>query len=147
MKGLAEEALSIGQDRLMLLDRWKGAPGKIMLYTLVPNIKLHFPIVYLSSATTQMELGNVPRVRTPAQSIVIESSDSEVQLLAEALGEFVGMKKLERAETGTNANYMSFGDAKTHVAMMTFRRFPEQTEIGPRLVVRHLAWSEKSDES
>ena len=144
MGGLADEALSLGHDRLMLLDRWKGAPGKIMLYTLVPKVQHRFPIVYLASAATQQEL-DAPRVRTPAKCAVVESSASEIQLLAEALSEFIGTKRLGLTQTGVSINCMTFGDAKSRAATITFKRLPEQTEIGPRLVVRHLAWSEKSE--
>ena len=144
MAGLAEEALSLGHDRLMLLDRWKGAPGKIMLYTLVPKAQHRFPIVYLSSAATQQEL-DAPRVRKPAKYAMVESSASDVQLLAEALCDFVGTKRLKLIETGGRVNCMSFGDAKSRAATITFKMLPEQIEIGPRLVVRHLAWSEKSE--
>ncbi len=146
MKGVMEEALSLGHDRLMLLDRWKGAPGKIMLYVLAPSIQHYFPIVYLSSVVTQQEL-ETPRVETPAKRMVIESSTLEVQLLAEAFGDFIGMKRLGPAEAGARVNFITFGDARNHTATITFNRLPERIEIGPRLVVRHLVWSEKSERS
>ena len=144
---LTEEALSLGQDRLLLLDRWKGAPGKIELYTLTPTVRRWFPIIYLHSVAAQREFGKATRARTAVTNIVIEGSNSEVQRLAEAVGGFLEIPKVKSETAEIDGICMSFGNAQGHTAIVTFKRLPEQAEIGPRLVVRHLAWSEKGEGS
>jgi rRNA maturation protein Rpf1 len=147
LEELTEEALSLGQDRLLLLARWKGAPGKMELYTLTPTVRRWFPVIYLHSVATQREFGKVTRARTTVTNIAIEGSNSEVQRLAEALGGFFEISKVKSETEEKDGICMSFGNARGHTAMMTFKRLPEQAEIGPRLVVRHLAWSEKGEGS
>lgn len=145
LRNVTEAALSLGQDQLLLLDRWKGAPGKIELYTLTQTMRRCFPIIYLHSVATQREFGKAPRTRITVRNIEVEGSDPEVQRLAEALERFLRIPGVKSETTQRVGVYMTVGNAEGHKAVVTFKRFPEQAEIGPRMVVRHLAWSEKGE--
>jgi len=146
LQKLVDEALAIGQDRLLLLKRWKGNPGKMEFITLAPKVQRLFPVVYLHSVVTQRELGRARVGSSTIESVVVESENSEVERLADALSQFLGIEK-RRQETVEGRIYMSLEESLGHLAMITFKKCPEYIEIGPRLVIRHLVWSEREEKA
>ncbi|MEM2094729.1 MAG: hypothetical protein QXI32_05475 [Candidatus Bathyarchaeia archaeon] len=145
LRKLIEEALLLGHDKLLLLNRWKGNPGKMELYDLVPVVRRRFPIIYLHSAICQRELGG-KAADGAARSLVLDSANLEVIRLAEALEQFLEIPR-RPPEVCVEGIYMVLEDISGHTALITFKRSPDCREIGPRLVIRNLVWSELGEEA
>ncbi len=139
-----EQARILGADRIIFLHRWKGGPGKIELYGLNSDGGLFFPIIYLASTQHQNELhGPVPAKKRLA--LVEPQIDCmELKHLSESLSAFLGMPLLEREEAMKAAKIaMIFSETDSHLTM-SFESLSDKIEIGPRLVIKNLIWSDKT---
>jgi hypothetical protein len=127
----------------MFLERWKGAPGKIELYTLKPSVQRHFPVIYLASVRLQDELHGRFSVRGKLIATVHEEAQLELRRLSEALADFLRIPLTTREADAKGFSASLAFDVEGSKAVMTFKRSPSDTEIGPRLIVKNLIWSER----
>lgn len=141
---VVQEALTLGADRLIFLERWKGAPGKIELYVLRPNVGRYFPMIYLASVRIQDELYGHAPVRGRLIATVPEEAKPELRRFGEALTNFlqIPLATREQDTTGSAAS-MVFDDTERSETVVTFTRLPSGAEIGPRLIVKNLIWSDR----
>lgn len=140
LKGLVEEALLVGADRLLFIQRWKGGPGKIELYVLKPKVQHYYPIIYLDYAMLQDELRGHVSAKKGLVAMVSEESSSESKLLTDALTTFLEVKKATtQLEVEGFSTYLTIytSDSRT---VVTFKKADNGMEIGPRLVVKDLIW-------
>jgi len=144
-EGLAEKAYELEANRVMIVDRWKGGPGKIELFNVKESLIGVPPLIYIRGIKLQREMG-FPKFR-PLQSLAITatyaSRDEEIPKLADALSSFLKVptaKSNELLERRYHALMAIFRDAMERIRI-TFFKLPENREIGPRITVSHLIWS------
>jgi len=129
----------------MIVDRWKGGPGKIELFNVKESLIGVPPLIYIRGIKLQREMG-FPKFR-PLRSLAITatyaSRDEEIPKLADALSSFLKVptaKSNELLERRYHALMAIFRDAMERIRI-TFFKLPENREIGPRITVSHLIWS------
>lgn len=136
LDGIIEKALEINANRVAIVDRWKGGPGKIQLF-LVKEASLApvNPIIYIRGIKLRREF----KIETkPIQSFVITTASegsSYIEQIAESLAIFfdIPVLSIEQAVSGYSASmYISTTLSQT---MITFVLLPEFTEIGPRISI------------
>jgi rRNA maturation protein Rpf1 len=140
---VVEQARIAGADRIMFLQRWKGGPGKIELYELNSGADLFYPLIYLASTQHQNELQG--RVHEMKRLVIVKPQVNEQELshLSESLATFLDTPLVEREQAVKDSEIgMTFGKTDSHLTM-SFRVLSDNIEIGPRLVIKNLIWSDK----
>ncbi|RLI22700.1 hypothetical protein DRO54_00540 [Candidatus Bathyarchaeota archaeon] len=144
-EGLAEKAFELEADRVIVVNRWKGGPGKIELFNVEESLVGVPPLIYIRGIKLQREMG-FPKSR-PFSSMAITSNyalqDKEIPKLADALSNFlqVPMAKPNEIVEKKYQVLMSIRRDAMERIRVTFFKLPENREIGPRITVSHLIWS------
>jgi len=138
--GVAEKALEFGANRVIIIDRWKGGPGKIQFFHagsegLIPAP----PTLYVSGVRLQREFKTKVRKMHPLTLTVSSEGPSQTGKLAEVLSNFLEVPKSseERVPSAYRASMHVSSDASGSV-QITFRLLPEGVEVGPRITLSHL---------
>ena len=139
--------MTLGADRLMFLERWKGAPGKIELYTPKPSVQHYFPIIYLTSVRLQDEFHGPTSVRGKLIATVPEKAAPELRRFSEALASFLQIPLVTAERDLREFSASLVFDVEGSKAVVTLKRPPVGTEIGPRLIIKNLIWSDKKNGS
>ena len=142
LDGIAERAVELNANRIVVIDRWKGGPGKIKLFQiestgLVPVT----PLMYVAGVRLQREFETKTK---RIQSLVVTTEPenlSEIVSIAEHLSDFFNLPRLSIDEA--TKEYQ----ASMHVSLdasrrtqITFMFLPQMVEIGPRITLSKLAW-------
>ncbi len=142
LDGIAEKALELRADRVIVVDRWKGGPGKIKLFlieqkglTLVP------PLMYVAGVRLRREFEAKTK---PLRSVAITTMPEkfpEAKKIAEHLSNFLNFPM--SSINGAASKYQ----ASMHVSLnnlgrtkITFMLLPQMIEIGPRITLSHVVW-------
>jgi len=134
---IAGKAVEIGADRVILVNRWKGNPGKICLYLVgEEGLEPFPPLIYIYGVKLRRELGvKLGRVG----SLGVEMSEGRGRL-AKALADFLEAPLLEAGE-GSNVDvFIRVRPDVERYAIISFHRSSDGLEVGPRVRVRHLIW-------
>jgi len=142
LDGVAEKALELRADQIIIVNRWKGGPGKIELFQngsegLIPVP----PLMYVSGIRLQREFEVKAK---PVRSLTLTTSPEEtpeVVKIAKSLSSFLNIPLLPLDEAASR--YL----ASMHVSLnasrgiqVTFMIFPESVEVGPRVAMSHVVW-------
>jgi rRNA maturation protein Rpf1 len=140
---VAEKALENNADRVIIVDRWKGGPGKIRFFS-VDSTGLNAvpPLIYVSGIRLQRTFrkAKVKPIRSLAITLPIEESNQPSKI-ARFLSDFLHVPMLSMKEASLNyqaAMYVSLN--ATQHSQITFLLLPEKVEIGPRITVSHVIW-------
>lgn len=142
LEELAEKALELNADRVILVGRWKGDPGKIELFKVgTRGLESHPPVLYLTGVKLQTEYGR--RQASFREVVAIASSDLSSQALkiAKSLSEFLNLPLLPpNAGTLKAEAVMLFSSHPQHLVEATFL-LPTFNEVGPSFIVKNAVWS------
>ena len=146
LDGVAEKAFEVEADRVVVVDRWHGGPGKISLYRL-GSTGLEFvpPQMLINSIRLRRELNETAK-RTQSSAITLEPKNSaELERIAGHLSQFFGLPPLSLEETSQKHGatmHLSFD--VSHRLQITFMRSQRMVEIGPRVTLSKLIWEAPS---
>jgi len=146
LEGIAEKALELGIEKAMVVDRWKGGPGKIEFFEVRQDgLEAVPPIIYLRNVKFRRDFGEKMLKGRRIKSIAIAVSPSEsfeVKKIEKAFSVFFGISSLSLDEA-VNRKYDAvmqiLADSSNCIAI-TFRLVPELVEVGPRIGISHLVW-------
>lgn len=143
LEGLAAKALELNAEKVVIVDRWKGGPGKIELFRLEKEkLQPVPPLIYLRSVKLRREFGTMPRGRRIKSVAVLAAGPSnEIGKLEAALSNFFNIPVVKTWEDCKA--YNAIIQAKMSQAgeiLVSFRLLPENVEIGPRMRISHLIW-------
>ena len=136
---IAEKAWELEADRVILVNRWKGNPGKICLYLVGDEGLEPFPpLIYIYGVKLRRDMGiRLGKVRTLAVT-----ATPERLRLARALAEFLEAPFVEpggQPEVPVDLIMRVWPDRERY-AVISFFRYSDGREVGPRIRVRHLIW-------
>ena len=138
---IAEKAWELGADRVILVSRWKGNPGKICLFKLGEEGLQPFPpLIYIYGIKLRRSMGvRLGRVG----SLGVEARPGRERLgraLADFLNApFLSSEEVEEARGELDLILRVKPDVERY-AVMSFFRAQDGREVGPRIRVRHLIW-------
>ncbi len=132
MEGVFEKALESNADRIIIIERWKGGPGKIKLYTL-PFISESFNVLNLCGVKLQDEVGQRRTIRGGLAVTVGKNASPSAKHLADVLSEFLRAPLLEEPTAGVKASIHISGQASR--VKISFTAPPTVSEVGPTLIV------------
>ncbi|RLI11923.1 hypothetical protein DRO33_03285 [Candidatus Bathyarchaeota archaeon] len=135
---IAEKAWEIGADRVILVTRWKGNPGKICLYKVGDEgLEAFPPLIYIYGIKLRRDMG----IKLGKVKSLAVSARPERRRLGKALAEFLDVPFLEPGEEeGDFDVVLKVRPDELRYAVMSFFRPSDGREVGPRIRVRHLIW-------
>jgi rRNA maturation protein Rpf1 len=145
LEGIAEKASELNIEKVMLVDRWKGGPGKIQLFKVGQGgLEGVSPIIYLCSVKFRRDFGEkMSKGRINSVAMVVSSSKNfEVKKTETALSAFFEIPTLS-IEEAVNSKYnivMQVLADSSNCVTITFRLVPELVEVGPWMEISHLVW-------
>jgi rRNA maturation protein Rpf1 len=142
LDGVAEKAIMLEAERVVVVDRWHGRPGKISLFQVSSTgLKPVPPLMLISGILLRREFEEATR-RALSSAITVEPEDSsELTRTAEQLSKFFGLPVLPLSEASENhraSMHFSF-DSSRHI-QITFILLSRMVEIGPRVALSKLIW-------
>jgi U3 small nucleolar ribonucleoprotein protein IMP4 len=144
LDGIAEKALEFNADRVVIVDRWKGGPGKIELFKIgQEGLVLVPPIMYVVGIKLQREFD---RAKTkPIRSLILTTSSDksdEIIRIARSLSNFLNVPLSQMDEAVSKSQIsMHVSSNDLHRSQVTFMLLlPETVEIGPRITLSHVVW-------
>ena len=135
LDGILEKTLEVDADRVVIVDRWKGGPGKIQLF-LVKETSLESipPIIYIQGIKLRREF----EIKTkPTRSFVITTppkSSFHIEKIAGFLTHFFNIPVLSVKQTVSRySTSMHVSTDTSGRIVITFVLLPEFREVGPRI--------------
>lgn len=144
LDGVAEKALELNADRVIIIDRWKRGFAVIQFYRIgAYGLTPSPPVIYIASVRFRRDF-EVRAKRVKALAITIPSEISSAgKRLAQSIGEFFDIPVFTSEEkvSGFSAA-MRISSNLPDKVQMTFVIFPTLVETGPRISVSKVAWEE-----
>jgi U3 small nucleolar ribonucleoprotein protein IMP4 len=142
LDGVAEKAIELEADRVVVVDRWRGGPGKISLFQVSSTgLKPVPPLMLIKGIRLRREL-NEGRRGVRSSAITLEPEDSaELTRIAGQLSKYFSLPVLSLDEASENhraSMHFSF-DSSRHI-QITFTLPGRMVEIGPRVTLSKLIW-------
>ncbi len=142
LDGVAERAIELEADRVVVVDRWRGGPGKINLFTIAPTgLKPFPPLMLISGIRLRREFKEgTKRVRSSV--ITMEPEDSpELERMAGRLSQFFDLPVRSMDEAaGKHGASMHLSFDSSNRLQITFILLQRMVEIGPRITLSKLVW-------
>jgi len=140
MDQVAESALGHGANRVVIVDRWQGGPGKIEFFLIDESGLVPFPpSLFVVGIRLQREFAPI-RLK-PFNSLVIIKPVNNLMGITDSLSRFFKVPVLSESEA--LAKYpvaMHISHAATRRVQITFMLLQQKVEIGPRITLRRAAW-------
>jgi len=142
LDGVAERAIELEADRVVVVDRWRGGLGRINLFRVSSTgLKSVPPLMLISMIRLRREFEEGTR-RARSSAITLKPEDSaELIRIAGRMSQYFGLPVLsvdEAARKHGASMHFSF-DSSRHI-QITFMRLQRMVEIGPRVTLAKLIW-------
>jgi len=143
LEEVAEEAAWRGLEKVIVVDRWKGGPGRIRLFKVgeAGLVEVN-PRIYVRGIKLRREFG--AKRRRSARSLFLrgpEDGEPDVRRLLRALSEFLEAPIIEEDKPENHDAEMRLTPEDSGCIQISFFLHPEGVEVGPRIRVSHLVWS------
>lgn len=137
LDGLVDAAVENEADRLIILQRWKGGPGKLELRILRGSKLTFFPPLMLISGTRlarEYRAGRTPKIKAVC---VGRGAGEEAMRLAKAFSDFLGLPILHE---DSNIPALRVDEVRSHQHTVTVT--DGGNEVGPSITLKKLFWEE-----
>lgn len=145
MEGVAEKAFELNAEKVVIVDRWKGGPGKIQLFKIgEKGLKAVSPLIYLADVKFRRDFGKTaPRWRRIKSLAIAHSTKAslDVKKFENALSQFFAVPIIGETNKEEYNTLMQISTNTANHIIVTFKLVPEYVEVGPRLRISHLIWS------
>lgn len=140
--GIAERAVELNTDRIVVIDRWKEGLGKIKFFRIEPTGLISVPpLMYVAGVRLQREFeAKTKHVRSLVVTTEPENLTETVRI-AEHLSDFFNLQRVSIDEAATKyqaSMHVSFNVSRR--IQITFMLLPQMVEIGPRITLSKLMW-------
>ena len=142
LDGVAERAVELNANRIVVIDRWKAGPGKIKLFRIEQNGLVTVPpVMYVAGVRLRREFeANPERIRSFMVTMEPENRTETIRI-AEHLSGFFNLPMLSIDEAATKyqtSMHVSLDSSRrTQIAFMFL---PNIVEIGPRITLSKVVW-------
>ena len=146
LDGVAEKAIEVETDKIIVVDRWHGGPGRINLYRLGSSgLESVPPLMLIKGIRLRREFENIKK-RGQSSAITFAPEDSVVlENIAGQLSQFFVLPVMSWDDASENyvaAMHLSFD--RSRCLQLSFRRLQRMVEIGPRVTISKLIWDVSS---
>jgi rRNA maturation protein Rpf1 len=143
---MAEKALELDAEKVMVVDRWQGGQGKIEFFKIGQGgLESIPPLIYVSNVKFRRDFGEKISKRKMESAIIAVSSKKnlEIQKIEDALSSFFSVPVLSINEAVDDDDYdvaMQILPVSSNRIAITFRLIPGLVEVGPRIGISRLVW-------
>ena len=142
-RAMLEKAVEIGAEKVIIIDRWKGRPGRIRLFEIGEKIIQIPPQIYVRGVKLRREF-KIKEVNIP-RTVFIEESKSEndeIIKIREAFSKFFNLPKVKINEENKTQSFtlMRFSMDHENLIRVSFYLMPRKIEVGPRIRISHAVW-------
>ena len=145
LDGVAERAIELEVDQVVLVDRWHRGLGKISFFTVGSGGLVPFPpSMLVSDVRLRRDFEKRQRIRSSVITMTVEDS-SELERLAGCLSKFFSLPILSLAKAAKSHRaslHLSFSSSRQ--IQITFMILRRMVEIGPRVTLSKLVWEIQS---
>ena len=139
---VGEKAIDMGADKALIIDRWKGRPGRIRFFEVKEGISQISPQLYIRGVKLRRDFKTE---RAPFQCLFIEnpnSNENSVQRLSETFSKFFELPiiRSEKADGHGSFMVMRFSLEPDSIIRVSFYLMPRNLEVGPRIRISHAVW-------
>jgi len=138
---LGEKAISMGAEKMLIIDRWKGRPGRMRFFEVKDELSQIPPQLYIRGVKFRRDF---KVKRSSPQEIFIEYSDEnlEIQRLGEAFSRFFEIPnvKANRTDGANEFTIMRVSLDSDSLIQVSFHLMPKNVEVGPRIRISHVVW-------
>lgn len=143
MDGVAEKTLELGADKVIIVDRWHGGPGKIGFFQVGASGLMGFsPALFVAGIRLQREFGHIRLKPTRSLAITTPSKrDEQTVKVATSLSRFFNVPIFsvdEKPSEYTMKMQVSYNTERR--IQITFVHTPQNVEVGPRITLSHIVW-------
>ena len=146
LDALAEKALELEADKVIVVEKWKDKFAQLSLFKVGSTGLVPFaPVVFLSDVTLRRELNQGAKRYRSSVVTVSQKRSSELERAASQFAQFLGLPFMlldEAVEEHRASLHFSANSSKSFRA--TFMLLSRMVEIGPRLTVSKLLWDVSS---
>lgn len=139
---VGEKAVELGADKVLIIDRWKGRPGRMRLFEVKEGLSQIPPQLYVRGVKFRRDF-NVKR-RPPGNVFIQESGGAhEIRRLIETFSRFFELPALKMNDAGASQRSTVMRISKEpaeNVIRLTFYKMPRNVEVGPRIRFSHAVW-------
>jgi len=142
LDGLAERALELNVDRVIVVDRREGGPGKINLFRVEPTgLTTVPPVMYVAGIKLQREFEAKTKAAKSLAVTMAPGNSPEAMKIAENLSNFLDFPLASIGEVASKyqASMHVSHDASGRI-QITFMLLPQMVEIGPRIAISRVVW-------
>jgi len=136
-----EKAIDIGADKMLIIDRWKGRPGRIRFFEVKEGISQIPPQLYICGVKLRRDFKTE---RTSSHRLFIEDSNEapEIQRLSEMFSRFFELPIIELEKTEGHGDFvvMRLSLEPDSIIRVSFYLMPKKMEVGPRIRISHAVW-------
>jgi rRNA maturation protein Rpf1 len=136
-----EKALEKEAERIIIVERWKGGPGRIRFYQTASEATTPLPLLILGGVKTQIDFGKRRRLSKNLVLAVTDNPSKETGALAQFLSTFLNVPFLkERTLEGQVQAVLRLSTIHAGGTRIQFMSLPTLKEVGPRLMIRRMVW-------
>jgi len=145
LAALAEKALELNVDHVIIISRWKGGPGKIEFFDVKEGLSLVPPLVYIKGVKLRREFEAKAKKVEACAVTLFRQKDSELRRFTDYLSKFlklpiVSAEALKEINAGKRKTVLCISRNFEGQIQFTFRLLPRLNEVGPRVRLSHLIW-------
>jgi rRNA maturation protein Rpf1 len=143
LESLAEKAIGLNANRIIVVDRWHGGVGKIQFFNLTSSgLVSVYPTMQVAKVKLQREFGEKRLKPTKKLALSNLSQNSEANAVAQSLSKFLDIPilSLEEAVSKAYEAVMQISQDSSKQLQITFIKLPMMKETGPRITINHLTW-------
>jgi rRNA maturation protein Rpf1 len=145
LDGVGEKAIELDADKIIIVDRWHGGPGKISLFQISSGLKPIIPTMLISNIRLKREL-NERTTRICVSAITLAPNiPNGLEQAAENLSKFLHLPLFPLDDAvETDRASLHFSVDSSHKLKVTFMLLGRMVEIGPRMTLSRLIWEDSS---
>jgi len=142
LDGIAERALELNADRVIVVDRWKGGPGKIKLFQVEPaGLTPISPLMYVTGIRLQREFEAWTKAVRSLAVTTAPENPPEITKIAQDLSNFLNFPMLSIGEAASKYQAsMHVSHNASGRSQITFMLLPQMVETGPRITISRAVW-------
>jgi len=137
---VCEKAIDIGADKVLIIDRWKGRPGRMRFFEVKENLSQIPPQLYIRGVKFRRDFKTK---RTFPYDVYIEAPrNAEFQRLSKVFSRFFELPIIESNMTDKPQRFivMRFSSDSNNTTRVSFYLMPKNLEVGPRIRISHAVW-------
>jgi len=144
--GVAEKALELDAEKVIIISKWRGDSGKIELFRISEKgLDAVLPLIYVKDVKLRRDFEKNALRGRRLKSVAITASKTaslEVKKLENVLSKFFDVPVFslkEICDREYDAAVQILTDQSNRI-IVTFKLVPEFVEVGPQIGVSHLVW-------